>query len=142
MNVPFELSCAYSGTPVVKKPLSNTDNAILAAIVAAGSSADVAGVYNIVVPTGKFWLLGFSVVASAACKVELGVVNAAGSTFIPLYSTVATKNVGGGLVNRRFESNGPLVTHDNSTWFAAVRVTGDANGTILVTGDIGVFPKG
>lgn len=140
MNVPFQVTAVYVATPIIKKLLDYTDNQLLAAIAAAGSSADIAGVYDIVRPTASFWLTGFSVIGDGACKCELGVVNAAGSTFIPLYPTVATKAAGGG-VTRRFESSGPLFTHNASTWFAAIRVTGDAAGTFVITGDVGCQPR-
>lgn len=137
MNIPFEVAAIYSGTPIVKNLFSTTDNLVLAGIITAGALADIAGLYDIVRPTGSFWLTGFSIVADAAAKVELGVVDASGD-FVKLYPTVATQAVGGGMV-RRFDSSGPLFVSLSpyTTLYPAVRVTGAANGTITVTGDIG-----
>ncbi len=135
MNVPFDLSftIAATETPVIKKPLDSTDNLIVAAILADAtfSLADVA----LSIPTVNFYLTGLVVTVSAACKVEFGVYN--GSTFVPLYATQATHAAAGGFV-REFDAGSVKVPHLTGLWRAAFRVTGDATGTIKVSGDLGI----
>lgn len=91
------------------------------------------------VPAGDFYITGFRLTADKACKVELGVYD--GTHFLPLYSDQGTQAVGGGVV-RTLSEGSPRFKHDGTTWFAAIRVTGAANGTIVVAGDVGVRPRG
>jgi hypothetical protein len=143
MNLPFEVTVVYAGTPIIKKLLDTTDNAILAAVIANWAGADnTTKLANLgfFIPTGNFWCTGFRLTSDKACKVELGLVNLAGTTFVPLYSDQGTQAVGGGVV-RMLTEGSPLFAHDGTAWFAAIRVTGATNSTITVAGDIGVRPR-
>jgi hypothetical protein len=147
MNVPFEFSVSPgAATPATVKLFDLTNNLILAGIISANPGggtdnttklAKSAGL-GAVVTQPAFYLLGLSVTANAACKIEFGAVNNAGSTFYSLYTTFGGEAVAGGIV--RHMDTGPKVFHDGSTWHAAIRITPDAGGTVKIAGDVEVGP--
>jgi hypothetical protein len=149
MNLPFHTlhTIADPGTPVIKKFTDFTDNLLIADLIAnggltGGSSTLKLASIGFSIPTTPFYLTSYLVTATAQCVVELGVVNAAGSTFRPLIITHATAGSTGGGVIRMVDSGGAVFVHDNSAWFGAVRVTGAAAGDIHVSGDLGIFTQG
>lgn len=141
MIFPFEFSVAYAGTPIIKKPFDTTDNLVLAEILAnlteATDALKLASV-GLVIPTVSVYLTGYRVTVDVAAKVEFGIVTA-GGTFTRLYPEFATYAVAGGIV-REMGQNGPILRYD-AIYTPAIRVTGAANGTIQVTGDLGIFPR-
>lgn len=129
MNVPFDISCDYAGTAVVKKLFDNTDNPLVPNTTA-----------ELVVPTKPFYLNSLSVTSNKAVKAEFGYVTG-GGTFTPVYPTQGTDAVAGGIV--RTFATGPLIPHDGSTLFAAVRISAATNPTngININGDVEWSPK-
>lgn len=142
MNFPFKFSCDYnpSDDPVVKMFFDDTDNLVLADIISANVTGHKLPDFSIVAPAGSFWLTSFHVECDEAAQVEFGIWNGT-DTFLSLYPVLATQFVGGHSW-RAFDVSGPAVLHDGTDWFAALRVTGASEGTIVVVGDIGVQPRG
>lgn len=141
MNFPVKFSAVYSGTPIVKKILDATDNLILADIATAAVAGHLAVDMGLSIPTGTQWLDGFNLGVDNGATIEIGIVKSDGSVFISVY-TVSNTRVNGSSVQRRLYNGGPEILHDGTTWFAAVRITGTVNGTIVVTGDIELHQKG
>lgn len=153
MIVPFDLTFAYSGSAVIKRLFSVTDNAVLAALIAnplsGSTNATKLGSWGLGIPAVGFYIVEYGITADLACKAEIGVVAADGTTFVPLFPTYATDSAGGGLV-RRHGQNGPVFPDDTGiatstvTWAAAIRIpAGGATNpsTVHLAGDVSIFPR-
>lgn len=151
MIVPFDITAAYSGTPILKRLLLKGDNSVFQGFITnpLSGSTDVQKLasWGLGIPAGGFYVTQFVLTVDLAAKVELGVLNVDGTTFVPVYPTYATENAGGG-VAPRYAQNGPLFPDDTgiaasiATWALAVRITGAVNPTTIhLAGDVGLFPR-
>jgi hypothetical protein len=101
MIVPFRFTwtpAAADATTTIN-PVSQSDNAVLAALLAIGASALTnAQLAATQLPTDaqKFWVTEFSVTAKYGCEVQLGYLDSAADAFIPLYTTFGTFGGSGG----------------------------------------------
>lgn len=152
MIVPFDITVSYSGSAVIKRVFLKSDNSVLDGLItnALSGTTDITKLssWGISPPTTGFYVAEYTLTVDAAAKVELGLVKADGTTFIPLFPTYATESTGGGLV-RRHGSNGPIFPDDTGiaasivNYAVALRVTGATNpSTIHIAGDISIQPRG
>lgn len=150
MIVPFDITAVYAGTPIIKRLFLPDDNAILSGLItnplSGSTDATKLASWGLGISAAHFYLAEYTVTADKACKVEFGVVATNGTTFVSLFPTQGTQAVGGGIIHRA-SMNGPIfpddtgIADDIETWAAAIRVTGAANGTISLAGDVTIAPR-
>lgn len=98
---------------------------------------------SIVIPTADFWVGAYNLEVDTPCVVQLGYLNAAGSTFTAIDTHVCTTVAAGGIVKNTFQSAGLVVPLLTSSIRFALRVSSyGAETAVRVSGNIELIRAG
>lgn len=105
---------------------------------------------NIVIPpttAAGLFIDGYNLETNTACVVQIGIINAAGSTFVPLDTHVCTGVAAGGISRSPGGQAGiavPLVPASlGTTWRLVIRVSGYGSATaVRITGHLDIYYNG
>lgn len=142
----FTIATAVTADLLANRATNNVSslaggNGALKAITDGGFTLAELGVE---IPAVNFWLEQLNLEANAACTVQIGLLNAAGSVFVPLDTHVCTGVAAGGLVRQPGNQCGILIALQSTVaggpWRFAMRIA-DYGGaaTVRVTGSIEGF---
>lgn len=158
MNIPFQFALHTSTTPIGRLldygtassgyDVNNTLKTIAANTGLGASAAARLAACGIVIPATPVpvWLVGFSITAwystDVGAKVDIGLYNVSGTSFIPLYECVAAGVKAGGIQKGLSKYETGFLLPLSSNLIPAIRASNQngTDGSLTVAGDVCLLP--